>query len=95
MNYLLFVFSEKLSLWVGWVYWVVGFIEDGGFGVVCLFVCKGGVFCFGGCVSYVYFLCFAEFLFLGIYLFSIPTVLFLSEAVLALLAWVLQPWQGE
>lgn len=42
-----------------------------------------------------YFLCFAESLFLGIYLFSIPTVLFLSEAVLALLAWVLQPWQGE
>lgn len=51
--------------------------------------------CFGGCVLYVYFLCFAESLFLGIYLFSIPTVLFLGEAVLALLAWVLQPWQGE
>lgn len=87
------VFWEAISLgWMGllgcrfyWGWWVWGF----------LFVCKGGVFCFGGCVSYVYFLCFAEFLFLGIYLFSIPTVLFLSEAVLALLAWVLQPWQGE
>lgn len=41
VNYLLFVFSEKLSLWVGWVYWVVGFIEDGGFGVFCLFVRVG------------------------------------------------------
>lgn len=50
LNYLLFVFSEKLSLWVGWVYWVVGFIESVGFGVFCLFwwvcfVCVFSLFC--------------------------------------------------
>lgn len=60
-----------------------------------LFVRVGVFVCFGGCISYGYVLCFAKSLFLGILLFSIPTVLFLSETVLALLAWVLQPWQGE
>lgn len=41
VNYLLFVFCEKLSLWVGLVYWVVGFIEGGGFGGFCLFALVG------------------------------------------------------
>lgn len=60
VDYLLFVFCEKLSLWVGWVYWVVVFIEGDGFGFFCLFVRDGGFVCFGGCVSYVYVLCFAK-----------------------------------
>lgn len=73
-----------------WGWWVWGFF-------FVLFVRVGVFVCFGGCVFYLYILCFAKSLLqslsLGIYLFPITTVLLLS--VLAPLAWVLQPWQEE
>lgn len=67
VNYLLFCVFETLSLWVGWVYSIVGFIEGGGFGVFWFFFVRVGIFVrFGGCVSYGYLLCFTKSLFLGI-----------------------------
>lgn len=84
------------------VFWgCVGDFWGGGGACFGGFVCCCGVCCcmvlFGGgwvVVVWVLFVLKSP-LFSGIYLFCIPTILFSSEPILALLAWVLQPWQWE